>query len=81
VTWGLYLSIFFFYFTALIIPLTEDYDSCTYGHENKVFYYYAIYAIASSVIEVIFCIYLERVIDDKEILEFNKFHVWKIVAG
>ena len=31
VTIGLYVSVFFFYFTALIIPMTEG-NSCIHGH-------------------------------------------------
>jgi hypothetical protein len=57
ITVGLYLSIFFFYFTALLIPMTED-DSCLKGHDVTVFFYYAIYAVCSGLMELGFLVYL-----------------------
>lgn len=80
ISFGVYFSILFFYLTSLIIPMTEG-DSCTNGHDVSVYFYYAIYAISSAVMELIFCIYLQRKVDDKEALRVNKFHLWKIVSG
>lgn len=80
ITIGLYVSIVFFYFTALLIPLTES-DSCKNGHQTSVFFYYGIYAILSSIMELVFAIYLQKKVEDPENLHLNKFHMWKIVAG
>jgi hypothetical protein len=80
ITIGLYLSIFFFYFTALLIPMTEG-DCCLTGHDVTVFFYYAIYAIVSGVMELGFLFYLQAKVGDENDLHVNKFHVWKIVGG
>lgn len=80
ITFGLYLSIFFFYFTALLIPMTEG-DSCLNGHRVTVFFYYAIYAVLSGVMELGFLFYLQAKVGDENDLHVNKFHVWKIVGG
>lgn len=81
ITIFIYLSAFFFYLTALLIPMTEKVDSCTNGHEMTVFFYYAIYAVLSGVSELVLAVYLQRKVDDREALEVNKFHLWKIVSG
>ena len=81
VTIGIYLSVVFFYLTALLIPMTEGANSCQTGQKMTVFFYYAIYAISSVMMELVFCVYLQRKVDDKDVLRFNKFHLWKIVTG
>jgi hypothetical protein len=80
ITIGLYLSIFFFYFTALLIPMTEE-DSCQNGHSVTVFFYYAIYAVSSGLMQLGSLLYLENKVDNLEDLHVNKFHIWKIVGG
>jgi hypothetical protein len=76
----MYISTLLYYFTALMIPLTEE-DSCKNGHDRKLFVYYAIYAIFSGIMEVLICFYIERVVDDKDIFKVSKFHLWKIISG
>lgn len=80
VTVFIYLSVFFFYLTALLIPLTEG-DSCKNGHSDSTFFYYNIYAVMSAVFELVMILYLQRRVDDGEILQVNKFHLVKIVTG
>jgi hypothetical protein len=46
-----------------------------------VFFYYAIYAIVSGLMELGFLFYLEAKVGDENDLHVNKFHVWKIVGG
>lgn len=53
----IYISTLFYYLTALLIPLTED-NSCKNGHDKKLFYYYAIYAIFSGVMELVLSFYI-----------------------
>jgi hypothetical protein len=81
ITIFIYMSAFFFYLTALLIPMTEEIDSCKNGHEYSVFFYYAIYAFISGITEVALAVYLQRKVDDKEALSVNKFHLWKVVTG
>lgn len=81
VTIFIYVSVFFFYFTALLIPMTEKSNTCQNGHEYSVFFYYAIYASLSGILEIVFAVYLQRKVDDKEALSVNKFHLWKVVSG
>jgi hypothetical protein len=47
----------FYYLTALLIPLTEE-DSCKNGHDRTLFYYYAIYAIFSGIMELVLSFYI-----------------------
>ena len=58
ITIFIYASVFFFYFTALLIPLTEESDSCIMGHSDSVYYYYGIYMIVSTIMEIVNGIYL-----------------------
>ena len=80
VTIFIYCSAFFFYLTALLIPMTEG-DSCSNGHKTSVFFYYAIYASLSGILEIVFAVYLQKKVDDKDALSVNKFHLWKIISG
>lgn len=47
----------------------------------SVFFYYAIYAVASGVMEIVFAFYLQKKVDSSDALRINKFHLWKIVSG
>lgn len=80
ITIFLYVSAFFFYFTALIIPLTDG-DSCSSGSKSNVFFYYFIYMVISSVFELVFTVYLQKMVGEKDILRLNKFHLTKIITG
>jgi hypothetical protein len=60
--------------------MTEG-DSCLKGHDVTVFFYYAIYAVSSALMELGSLWYLERKVGDINDMHVNKFHVWKIVGG
>lgn len=79
ITIFLYVSTFFYYLTALLIPLTEG-ESCA-GHKTEVFYYYFIYIVISSAGELGCLIYLQKMINQPDILRVNKFHLTKIITG
>lgn len=69
-----------YYLTALLIPLTEE-DSCKNGHDRTLFYYYAIYAIFSGIMELVLSFYIQKVVNDPALFKVTKFHLWKLVSG
>jgi hypothetical protein len=76
----MYTSVFFFYLTAILIPLTEG-ATCKEGPLVSVYFYYAIYVFSSAVLELVFIVYLQTKVDDKDALRVNKYHLWKIISG
>lgn len=77
----LYFWTVVYYVIVIILPFFFDHYQCEKTFSNWLFIIYGIYLFLTSIWEIYVVLQIQRLLNDKTLLHFNKWHVVELFMG
>lgn len=78
---SLYFSSIVYYIIVFILPNFFTKNECGKAFKVELFYIYGIYTVVSMIWEIVTVIRIQKALDDKSLLKFNKWHTVELFMG